>query len=383
MKFNFDQKINRRDSDSIKWNYYEEDVLPLWVADMDFLCPPAVIESIHKRLDHGLFGYSKTQETTKIAVQSWLSKKHNWHVELDSILLIPGVVQSFNIAAAAYSRPGDSVLIQTPSYHPFFDVSDNSDLIQRINPLSRDSTGRYSFDRALFIKALKPNTRTFMLCNPHNPTGRVFTRSELIGMAEICLNNNTIICSDEIHSDIIYRGQTHIPVASLSPEISQSTITLISTTKTFNLAGLKSSAVIITNPRLRELFQQQLSGFVGSVNILGETALAAAYNHGEDWLSELLDYLEINRRFLIDYVREELPGISMYPPEGTYLGWLDCSGTGLDDPADHFLMKARVGLNSGSWFGDNYTDHVRINFGCPHEILALALERLRNSLIKG
>ena len=271
-------------------------------------------------------------------------------------------------------------MLQTPSYHPFFEISKNSKLIQIINPLIRGIDGKYSPDLPGLRELIEPKTRTFMLCNPHNPTGRVFTENELRGMAEICLANNTIICSDEIHSDIIHKAHKHIPIASLSPEIAKSTITLVSATKTFNLAGLKSSAVIITNPRLRELFQKRLSGFVGSVNLLGEAALAAAYTHGENWLSELLHYLDGNRQFLIDYVANELPGLTIYPPEGTYLGWLDCSGTDLDDPADFFLKKARVGLNAGAWFGEEYKDHVRINFGCPRITLSSALDRIRDAL---
>lgn len=380
MKPNFNHFIDRRISDSIKWNYYDEDVLPLWVADMDFFSPPAVLEALQKRIEHGIFGYSRSQESTKTAVQNWLTTRHNWNVQLDDILLIPCVVQSFNVAAAAFSQPGDSVLVQTPSYRPFFDVSSNSNLIQITNPLLCDSEGRYSLDTINFNSSLQPNTRTFMLCNPHNPSGRVFDKGELINMAEACINNNTVICSDEIHSDLVHPGHKHIPVASLSSEIAQSTITLISTTKSFNLAGLKSSAVIISNPRLRELFQNQLSGFVGSVNILGETALAAAYAHGEEWLSELLSYLDENRRFLINYINNELPGISIYPPEATYLGWLDCSGAELENPAEFFLTEARVGLNSGDWFGENYSDYVRLNFGCPRETLSHALERMKDAL---
>ena len=377
MKYNFDQIIDRRSSDSIKWNLHDDDVLPLWVADMDFPSPPEVLDALRNRVDHGLFGYSKTQEKTRLAVKNWLSSRHGWNVQVDDILIVPGVVQAFNVAASAYSQPGDSVLLQTPAYHPYFDVHSNSNLKQVISPLVRDSKGYYSLDNTQFRDSFLPNTRTFMLCNPHNPTGRVFTRAELLSMAEICLNNNSIICSDEIHSDIVHPGYKHIPIASLSDEIAQMTITLISTTKTFNLAGLKSSAVIIRNPRLRELFINRLSGFVGSVNILGEIALSAAYDHGSNWLDQLLNYLEENRQYLLDFVTNELPGINISPPEGTYLAWLDCSNLNIAEPGKFFLNEARVGLNSGEWFGEDYSDHVRINFACPRETLANALERLR------
>lgn len=381
MKYNFDQIIDRRNSDSIKWNLFEEDVLPLWVADMDFMPPPDVLEAIRKRIDHGLFGYSKPQKNTRLSIQKWLEKRHGWEVQIDDILIIPGVIQAFNVAAAAFSQPGDSVLIQTPAYHPFFDVSPNSMLKQIISPLVCDSKGRYSIDRALFNNSLSPKTRTFMLCNPHNPSGRVFNKSELISMAQSCLENNTIICSDEIHSDIVHPNYKHIPVASLSTEIAQSSVTLVSPTKTFNLASLKSSAVIIPNPRLRELYSKQLSGFIGTVNVLGEIAMATAYEHGSEWLSELLVYLDGNRQFLFDFVSNELSGIDMYPPEGTYLAWLDCSKLDLASPAKFFLEQALVALNSGEWFGEKYKDHVRINFACPRITLSKALENLKKSLL--
>jgi len=380
MKYQFDKVTDRQNSDSIKWNLFEEDVLPLWVADMDFLCPPEVVNAIRNRLDHGIFGYSKPQQSTKRAIQHWLVSRHGWEVQTEDILLLPGVVQAFNVAASTFSNPGDSVLIQTPAYHPYFDLKSNSKLNQIINPLACDSSGRFSLDIQSFEASLKPDTRTFMLCNPHNPSGRVFTKDELLAMASTCLANNTIICSDEIHSDIIHPGFKHIPIASLSSEIAHSTVTLVSTTKTFNLAGLKSSAVIISNPRLKEQYSKQLSGFVGSVNILGEIGLAAAYEYGSEWLSELLSYLDANRQFLLDFVSNELPGISVYPPEGTYLAWLDCSELNLSEPATFFLEQAKVGLNSGSWFGDNYLQHVRINFGCPREILSTALNRIKNAL---
>jgi cystathionine beta-lyase len=382
MNYNFDQIRDRRNSDSIKWNFFDEDVLPLWVADMDFPSPPEVLSALKNRIDHGIFGYSKTQERTKKAVQNWLHNRHGWSIQTEEILLIPGVVQAFNVAAAAFSQPGDSIIIQTPAYHPFFDVSANAKLRQIISPLTTDSSGQYSLDKESFSKSIEPDTRIFILCNPHNPSGRVFTKDELLSIAEVCLENNVNICSDEIHSDIVHPGFQHIPIASLSPEIAQSSVTLVSTTKTFNLAGLKSSAAIIPNPRLRELFSNQLSGFVGSVGVLGEIGLAAAYECGSDWLTELLVYLEGNRRYVIDFVANELPGIKMFPPEGTYLAWLDCSELMMEDPAKFFLEEAKVGLNSGIWFGDEYSNHVRMNFGCPRETLTTGLDRIKTALLR-
>jgi len=377
---NFDKIVNRRLSDSIKWNKEDEDVLPLWVADMDFPVPEPVLIELQKRISHGIFGYSKTQESTKLAIQAWLSDRHGWLVETDDILVIPGVVQGFNIAAAAFTHPGDNVLVQTPAYHPFLEIALNSQLNQSTHTLFKDKKGHYRINADEFRKAISPQTRIFMLCNPHNPTGRVFSKKELIKMADVCLQENIIICSDEIHSDLVFQGAKHIPIASLSNDISQKTITLISASKTFNLAGLKSSAVIISNPALREQFKAKLRGFSGSVNLLGDTAMAAAYSHGHDWLDELLQYLEINRDILVDFVSNELPGINIQSPQGTFLGWLDCTGSGLENPAEHFLTKGRVALNSGDWFGSEFHKYARINFGCPREILLSALDRIKMSL---
>lgn len=380
MKNEFDLLINRRDSDSAKWNRYEEDVLPLWVADTDFATPAPIISAIQDRLDHKLFGYSIPQETTKIAVCTWLEERHGWVVSTDDVLLFPGVVPAFNIAARAATNPGDSVLIQTPAYHPFLDIPSNVGLVGSEHSLVPDRSGRYQIDMDAFDKSIRPDTRIFMLCNPHNPTGRVFEEQELTRLADLCLENNVIICSDEIHSDLVYQPHRHKPIASLSDEVSQSTITLISPSKTFNLAGLKASAVIIQNSILREQFINQSKGFSGSVNILGETAMRAAYDHCADWLTELLKYLDSNRQFLFEFVNQELPGVSMAMPEGTYLGWLDFTETGLDSPGEHLLQEARVALNTGSWFGTSYSKFARINFGCPREILEQALERVKSAL---
>ncbi|MCK5607408.1 PatB family C-S lyase, partial [Candidatus Pacearchaeota archaeon] len=325
MKTNFDLLTNRRDSDSIKWNLYDEDVLPLWVADTDFLSPSPVIKALKNRTDHEMFGYTKTQETTKEAIREWLLTRHDWEITLEDIILLPGVVQGFNFAAKAFTNPGDSVLFQTPAYHPFFHVAGYSNLIQITSPLTRINDNTYVVSHDDFISSISPRTRLFLLCNPQNPTGRVFTKEELELMSQVCLDHKIIICSDEIHGDLIFSGSKHIPISTISEAISDITITLISPSKTFNLAGLNCSAAIITNPSLREQLIQSMSGFAGSVNLLGETALRSAYQFGGDWLDLLLPYLEANRNLLFDYVTTQLPGIQVNKPEGTYLCWLDCS----------------------------------------------------------
>jgi cystathionine beta-lyase len=376
----FNEFIDRRGTDSIKWNYFSSDVLPLWVADTDFRSPPQVMDALTARINHGIFGYGSIQKKSKLAIQSWLSSRHNWKVSPDDIVLLPGVVFGFNLAARVLCHPGDSYLIQTPAYHPFFDVSRNNHLELSIAPLSASPSGFFEIDWGSFTAAILPSTRLFILCNPHNPTGRVFSLHELQQIAEICLDHKLLICADEIHSDLVYPGFRHIPIASLSEEIAQSTITLISASKTFNLAGLQSSAAVITNPQLRSIFKKGLEAVEVSVNLLGECAMTAAYQHGADWLDDLLTYLTKNRQILLDYVSKQLPGISISPPQGTFLGWLDCSGTGLDNPAEFFLAKAKVALNSGTWFGDRYTRFTRINFACPTQTLLQALESIKLSL---
>ncbi len=381
MTYDFNTPIDRRNSDSVKWNYFDVDVLPLWVADTDFKSPQPVLDSIQDRLDHGLFGYSYPQDSTKKVICDWLERRHNWVVSPEEVLLYPGVVPAFNISARACTNPGDSVLIQTPAYHPFFDLAPNALLSCSNHSLKADKNGNYTLNLSDFNAKILPTTRIFMLCNPHNPTGRVFTRGELTLMAEACLENNVIICSDEIHSDIVYSPNRHIPIASLSEEVSQSTITLLSPSKTFNLAGLKASVVIIKNQHLREAFIRQTSGFAGTVNIFGEAALIAAYTSCDQWLKDLISYLEENRRLLFEFVNNELPGVKMALPEGTYLGWLDFSMTTIDSPAEFLLGQGKIALNSGDWFGNDYSKYARINFGCPITTLSAALDRIKSTLI--
>ena len=383
MKPDFNLLHNRRDSDSKKWNIYDEDILPLWVADTDFLSPPTVIDALKERITHGIFGYSKPSDSTKESIQRWLQNRHNWAVALEDIILIPGVVQGFNIAAKAFSNPGDSVLIQTPAYHPFFHVAENSSLEQISAPISQDPDGNYLINETHLTSTIQPQTRVFMLCNPQNPTGRVFSKPELQVVAQICIENNIIICSDEIHSDLVFPGNKHIPIATLSGNVSDITVTLISASKTFNISGLKSSAAIITNQALREQFASAATGFVGSVNLLGELALRTSYDLGEVWLEHLLTYLESNRNQLVEIVNADLPGIQILEPEGTYLGWLNCTDLNLEDPAKFFLEKASVAVNSGTWFGKEYRQYIRLNFGCPQDRLLMGLERIKNALHRG
>jgi cystathionine beta-lyase len=380
MVFDFDTLPDRRNTESVKWRMIDEDVLPMWVADMDFRSPEPVIQALKERIDHGVFGYPQDPDGLKETVVDWLARRHDWDVTPEDLVFLPGVVTGFNLAAHAVTRPGDGVLVQTPTYGPFFEVAHNVNLIQQETEFIHGSDGQYQVDILAFETALTGRTRIFMLCNPHNPTGRVFRKDELEAMAEVCLRNDIIICSDEIHSDLVFSGHQHIPIASLDPEIANHTITLIAPSKTFNIAGLKASVAIITNEYLRKEFEGARKGLAGWVNLLGLVAMKTAYNEGETWLDALLRYLEANRDYLFDFAQNDLPGIKMAKPEGTYLAWLDCRDAEIGgNPSRFFKEKARVAMNDGEWFGKGGEGFVRLNFGCPRSMLEDALLRMKKA----
>lgn len=381
MNFNFDSLPNRRESESAKWRVFGDDILPMWVADMDFRSPEPVIQALHDRIDHGIFGYPLHPEGTKEAVAAWLFNRHSWEVSLDDLILIPGVVAGFHLASHAVTLPGDGVIVQTPTYGPFFNVAGNVNLVQQEMEMVRGEDGQYKIDYHTFEACLTGRSRIFMLCNPQNPTGRVFHQDELEKMAEICLRNNIIICSDDIHSDLVYTGHKHIPIASLGPEIAAQTITLIAPSKTFNIAGLKASVAIITDKDLRKQFENARKGLLGNINLLGQYATRAAYQDGAPWLDALLAYLESNRDFLYQFIQNELPGIHMALPEGTFLAWLDCRRAGIEgSPSKFFQEQAKVAMNDGEWFGQGGKGFVRLNFGCPRSMLVESLRKMKNAL---
>ena len=381
MKYNFDQIPNRRGTESAKWGYFGSDILPMWVADMDFPSPEPVIQALKERVNHGFFGYPMPTDGIKESVVNWLFDRHSWEITPEDLIIIPGVVTGFNLAAHAVTSPGDGVLLQTPTYGPFFRVAPNVNLIQHEMELTMGSDGVYSVDMDAFEAAINGRTRIFMLCNPQNPTGRVFNKAELSAMAEICLKNEIIICSDEIHSDLVFSESKHIPIAMLSPEVAANTITILAPSKTFNIAGLEASVAVIQNEDLRKQFDGSRLGLVGWVNLMGQIAMQAAYQKGGPWLDALLQYLESNRDFLLDYVSNELPGIQMAKPEGTYLAWLDCHGAGIDGkPSEFFQEKAKVAMNDGGWFGKGGDGFVRLNFGCPRPMLMEALSKMKEAL---
>lgn len=384
MIYDFDTLPDRRATESFKWNAYPADVLPMFVADMDFVSPQPVIDALQRRVAHGVFGYPggmlRDLPDLKETLIERLQRLYGWTIQAEDILLVPGLVTALNQAVQACVPANSGVLVQTPVYPPFLTLAKNAGVLdQRVGLSREDQSGQYSVDGAAFEAALTPETRMFVLCNPHNPVGRAFRRQELERMAEACLQRDVLICSDEIHCDLVYSGVKHLPIASLDAEIAQRTITLMAPSKTYNIAGLECSVAIIPNPELRKQYQQASRGLMGWVNIMGLAAAQAAYAQGQEWLDQVLVYLEGNRDFLYEYVQRELPGMHMVKPEATYLAWLDCRGLGLkEDPYQFFLREARVAFNQGSNFGEGGDGFVRLNFGCPRSMLLEALERVRN-----
>lgn len=376
-----DKFIDRRKSDSIKWRKYPEDILPLWVADMDFPSPPEVIHALNQRVNHGIFGYPFTDPELLEVIIAWVKQKHNWNIQPEDIVLLPGVVDGLNLTVQAFTKPGDNIIIQTPVYGPFLQLGKNANVELRNVPLITNDTPNYLMDFDKLEAALDSNSRVFMLCNPQNPTGRVFTKEELESLATLLLKQDIIICSDEIHCDIVYPPHKHIPIASISEDIANRTITLMSPSKTFNIAGLKVAFAIIPNAKLRELFTAARRGLSIWVNVLGQVAAKAAFMYGDSWLVEILEILEENRNYLADFINKELQPIKMTKPEGTYLAWLDCRELELQILPDQFFLKyAKVALNDGRWFGDSGEGFVRLNFACHRKHLQRALMQIKQSL---
>lgn len=380
MPYNFDHLLDRRSSDSLKWNLYDADVLPLWVADMDFVSPEPVLRALHARIDHGVFGYGKAPAELREVIVERLARLYGWRVTPEELVFLPGIVPGFNLAARALTTPGDGLLIQTPVYPPFLEVPANAGLTLNSMELTRRADGYYEIDFDAFA-ACAARSRLFLLCNPHNPVGRAFHEDELRRMAELCLRHGVMLCSDEIHCDLLFSGTRHIPIAALDPEIAARTITLMAPSKTYNIAGLECSFAVIQNPDLRRRFEAARRGIVPGCNLLGYVAALAAYRDGQAWLDEVLCYLEANRDFLRQLVAAELPGITMSPVEATYLAWLDCRALELPgQPCDFFRERARVGLNDGATFGPGGEGFVRLNFGCPRATLTEALTRMKAAL---
>jgi cystathionine beta-lyase len=381
-KYDFDKIVDRNGTESLKWVYPRkvlkvEDAIPLWVADMDFKAPPAVVEAIRRRAAHGIYGYPLVPPSFWQAAIDWLKRRHGWEIRKEWMAKTPGIVPALNYCVRAFTKPGDGVIIQTPVYHPFyFAVENNGRRVVR-NPLRFDGR-RYTMDLDDLRTKIDAPGRMLILCSPHNPVGRVWTREELEALGRIAVERDLLVISDEIHHDLVYRGRHHI-LASLSPELAQQTITCIAPSKTFNIPGLSTAAVVSSNPDLLKRFKDETerAGFeLGQV--FGIVGFEAAYAHGEDWLDELLPYLEANVDFLEKFLEKRVPGVRLVRPEGTYLALLDCRGLGLEPATlnDFFLKKARVYFSDGTTFGRELEGFVRINFGCPRAMLKEALERI-------
>lgn len=379
--YDFEHFPERRGTESVKWGVYPADVLPMWVADMDFVSPQPVIDALMKRVEHGVFGYPmETQEFREVVVHR-MEARYHWKIDPSEIIFVPGVVSGFNLVCQAFAGRGDSILMNTPIYPPFISAPVNAQAERIEVPLYQDASGKYQVDFDAFEKAILPSTKVFMLCNPHNPVGRVYTKPELERMAEICLRHHVLICSDEIHSDLIFSGYHHIPIASLSNEISENTITLIAPSKTYNIAGMDCSVIICKNKEYRDRLETARRGLLGHVNALGLVAGMAAYKEGDPWLKELIQVLEGNRDLVVRFIHEKMPEIRITSPEATYLAWLDCRALQIpEEPYPFFLNHAKVALNYGGDFGEQSKRFLRFNFGSPRSMVQEALERMERSL---
>lgn len=384
--FDFDEIIQRRGTDSIKWDHLKEnfgsdDLLPLWVADMDFKSPPSVIRAMHKVAEHGLYGYVKPTEDYFQSVAGWMKRRFDWSVEPEWITLVPGIVPAISIALRAFTKPGDKVIVQQPVYHPFMAVTRELDREVLNNALVETETGYEINISQLREMASDPKAKALILCSPHNPVGRVWTRDELRAIMEICEENDVLLISDEIHQDLVYAGSVHEPTAKLGTEASR-IITCTAPSKSFNVASLFASNIIISNGELRAEFKkavEQLHLMPSQFTIEG---VKAAYNEGEEWLEALMEYLSGNVDFVTGYLEEHLPQVSFRAPEATFLIWMDFRKCGLTSvELDRILREeARVALNKGWMFGREGEGHMRLNIGCPRSVLRDALDRIKTAL---
>ncbi len=382
MIYDFDRVIERSGSDSAKWKKYGEGVLPLWVADMDFISAEPILRALHRRVDHGVFGYPSPSEELCRVIQERLKKLYRWEIQTHEIIFLPSLVAGLNICFQAFAGPGDHILVQPPVYHHFLKdpVAHGRGIV---DPPLIPQGDSYAIDFAALEKEITPRTRVFALCNPHNPVGRVYTREELEKVAEICLRHNLVICSDEIHCDLLFPGYRHIPIATLSPEVAERTVTLMAPSKTYNLAGIHCGFAIIPNAELQRIWKATCLGIVPGGNIMGYVAALAGFRDGQEWLDQVLDYLDGNRRLLSRLIGNLLPGMRMTRMEATYLAWLDCREAGIPgNPFEFFLKKAGVALNDGRDFGKGGEGFVWLNFACPEKILREAVDRMAIALQK-
>ena len=386
MEYDFDTVIPRRGTDSCKWDTpAQEDVLPMWVADMDFRTAPAVIEALQRRVAHGIFGYTKVPVAYYNAIGGWFARRHGWRIDRRWIVCTTGVVPALSAVIKALTKPGDRVIVQTPAYNCFFSSIRNNGCELSSNGLSyRD--GRYTVDfEDLEAKAADPKAKLLLLCNPHNPVGRVWTPEELRRMGEICLRHGVLVVADEIHCELTYDGHDYTPFASLSEEFLRHSVTCNSPSKAFNLAGMQIANIVAADEGVRRRIDRAVNdNEVCDVNPLGVAALTAAYNEGAEWLDALRAYLRENYRFLRRYFQEHLPQYAVLPLEGTYLAWIDCraAGTGSERLAERLLDQGRLMVSPGTLYGPGGEGFIRLNIACPQRTLGEGLERLRKVLAR-
>jgi len=381
--YDFDKLIDREKTDNVKYDLREtyfgkSDVLPMWVADMDFETPGFIQEAIIKRAKHPIYGYSFRSETYFNSIISWIERRHKWKIDKEWILFSPGIVPALNMATMTFTKMGDEIIVQPPVYFPFFTAVTNHNRKLTENQLLYEN-GRYTIDFDDFEKKAK-NARMFFLSNPHNPVGRLWTADELQKLGDICLKNDVIIIADEIHCDLVLPGHTYVPMASISPEISRNTVTCVAPSKTFNIAGMATSSVIVEDEELRKSFKETIEEIhIGSGNIFGNTASFAAYSHGDQWLDELLMYINRNFELLNEFLKNEIQQLELVKAEATYLAWIDFRNTGLSDEVikEKLLEEAKLGLSPGHIFGCGGEGFQRMNLATPKSNVVKALERLK------
>lgn len=390
MNYNFDRVIDRKNTNSYKWDcnkkyFGQEDILPFWVADMDFPCAEPIVNALKQRVDHKIYGYTVRSESYFESLVQWMRKRHQWEIKREWMAFCPpGVIQAVNMLVCALSNPGEDIVLQLPAYKPLIDVVRNNGRNLVGNPL-RLKNGHYSPDFDDLIAKITPATRLLLLCSPHNPSGRVWTRDELERLGDICLKNNVTVISDEIYADFVFKTYKHIPFGSLSEKIAQHSITCISAGKTFNVSGLPQATLFIPNPRLRTIFTQRIdTAQVNLGNIFGEVALEAAYGLCEDWLDQVIDYVEENLSYLIRFLKERLPAVRVIRPQGTFLVWLDFRKLNMpvEDINHRLIHRAKIALYDGREFGEEGEGFFRFNLACPRALLNEALNRLESAFPK-
>lgn len=386
MRYNFDEVVNRHNTNSYKWDSLDmEQVIPLWVADMDFKTAPCIIEALKKRVEHGIFGYTRVPDRYYEATIDWFKRRHNWEFNASDIIYTSGVVPAISAIIKALTSPGDKVIIQTPVYNCFFSSIRNNDCIASENELIY-SDGEYSIDfDDLEKKAADPKAKVFLLCNPHNPSGRVWNYNELSRIYDICKRHDVIVVSDEIHCELVYPPFVYIPFCSLGEEVAENSVACVSPSKSFNIAGLQIANIICKNEEMRKKIDKAINiNEVCDVNPFGVLATIAAYTEGEAWLTELIDYLQKNYEFLVTFFNNELPAYSVTRLEGTYLVWVDFRGLGISsgELEEKLIREGGVWLNPGSMYGEAGEGFMRINIACPKARLEEGLKRLKKVLIE-